>query len=158
MRERGMIFNSENVRAILKGSLTATRRPIKPQPDHRGVLEPAMAPGAGAHWNKWAIWREGRIKKIRCPYGKVGDLIYVRETFAKTGLGVPDEKTGKIHIAYRADGKIDRRVLVFEKWIPSIHMPKWASRIMLEITDVKVERVDDKPWVWIIEFKALGTI
>lgn len=82
-----------------------------------------------------------------CPYGKVGDQLWVRETFGmkvRTVVGTPHES-----LCYRADK--DNEICAYSasgneipvKWKPSIHMPRWASRINLEITDIRVERLND---------------
>ncbi|EML4684956.1 hypothetical protein R0C75_002121, partial [Citrobacter amalonaticus] len=77
-----------------------------------------------------------RSKQFYCPYGDVGDRIWVRETFSP----VPDheEPAGCSALLYAADGNGP-----YGKWVPSIHMPRWASRLTLEITGVRVERLRD---------------
>ena len=122
MTERGMIFNGEMVRAILGGRKTQTRRPVKfPVIDKNMGCELAGNElagelAAGNYWNS--------------PFGKPGDRIWVRETFGDCG----------VRLAYRADTDDGAKCKV-ERWTPSIHMPRWASRILLEITDVRVERL-----------------
>ncbi|CAI1535824.1 hypothetical protein MOW49_003695 [Serratia marcescens] len=166
MKERPVIFNSEMVRAILDGRKTQTRRVIanvspdnciplqKPTKTKDGIYTHVMdAPGHGL-----------------CPFGRVGDRLWVRETWSDVNLeGIPA-------VAYRADGDVyspmddesfldeygafnyeDHRVTKYHfaawysdliegiegVWRPSIHMPRWASRITLEITAVRVERLND---------------
>lgn len=143
MSERGMIFNAEMVRAILEGRKTQTRRPVKfPLIDKNMGCELAgneLAGELAAH-NYW-----------NSPYGKPGDRIWVRETFR-----VHCRATDVATLVYRASVRNSwteqtHRVPVAvcntpatpEKWTPSIHMPRWASRITLEITDVRVERLND---------------
>ncbi|EBI1579156.1 hypothetical protein H1Z79_000142 [Salmonella enterica] len=143
MNERGMIFNAEMVRAILDGRKTQTRRPVKfPLIDKNMGCELAgneLAGELAAH-NYW-----------NSPYGKPGDRIWVRETFR-----VHSRATDVATLVYRASVRNSwteqtHRVPVAvcntpatpEKWTPSIHMPRWASRILLEITDVRVERLRD---------------
>ncbi|EAX3090790.1 hypothetical protein GSO54_004822 [Salmonella enterica] len=143
MNERGMIFNAEMVRAILDGRKTQTRRPVKfPLIDKNMGCELAgneLAGELAAH-NYW-----------NSPYGKPGDRIWVRETFR-----VHSRATDVATLVYRASVRNSwteqtHRVPVAvcntpatpEKWTPSIHMPRWASRILLEITDVGVERLRD---------------
>ncbi|EJL8812385.1 hypothetical protein NM587_002588 [Salmonella enterica] len=143
MNERGMIFNAEMVRAILDGRKTQTRRPVKfPLIDKNMGCELAgneLAGELAAH-NYW-----------NSPYGKPGDSIWVRETFR-----VHSRATDVATLVYRASVRNSwteqtHRVPVAvcntpatpEKWTPSIHMPRWASRILLEITDVRVERLRD---------------
>lgn len=143
MKERGMIFNAEMVRAILDGRKTQTRRPVKfPLIDKNMGCELAgneLAGELAAH-NYW-----------NSPYGKPGDRIWVRETFR-----VHSRATDVATLVYRASVRNSwteqtHRVPIAvcdkqatpEKWTPSIHMPRWASRITLEITDVRVERLND---------------
>ncbi|HDH1794660.1 TPA: hypothetical protein PIV86_004135 [Klebsiella quasipneumoniae subsp. similipneumoniae] len=166
MKERGMIFNGEMVRAILDGRKTQTRRPIKwKQTRFTEIGE--REDGSNWPWSEDAehacdFWHP-------CPFGAVGDRIWVRETwgvashaFSDDGLmidWVPDRPATAIHempfgngyysgyAIYAADGDFtwgdddgyeDGRSC----WKPSIHMPRAASRILLEITDVRVERLN----------------
>ncbi|EDD8833845.1 hypothetical protein BXO00_24280 [Salmonella enterica subsp. enterica serovar Mikawasima] len=127
MKERGMIFNGEMVRAILDGRKTQTRRPIK----WKQTRFTEMAErDDGSLW-PWAedCERGGDIW-FACPFGEVGDRIWVRETFC----AVPDheEPAGCSALLYAADGNGP-----YGKWTPSIHMPRWASRLTLEITGVR---------------------
>ena len=114
MKERPIIFSGEMVRAILDGRKTQTRRVIKPQP-----------------------LRDYAELRSRCPHGVPGDRLWVRETH-----GFLAEQ-----VLYRADVPSDfeeyKKTAFWrvEKWRPSIHMPRWASRITLEITGVRVELV-----------------
>ncbi|MHA4212418.1 hypothetical protein ACXP0Y_22790 [Klebsiella pneumoniae] len=144
MKERGMIFNGEMVRAILDGRKTQTRRIMAPQP------EPCPR---GGHWwpsNVFKIMLHvedemqngkggwGGLVGDACPFGDVGDRIWVREAFA-SGLST------KSTLAYRATHKREDLEDGFYdtiKWTPSIHMPRRASRILLEITGVRVERLN----------------
>ncbi|WP_177336200.1 hypothetical protein [Klebsiella variicola] len=165
MTERGMIFNAEMVRAILDGRKTQTRRPIKWKQTRFTEI------GEREDGSKWP-WSEDAEHACDfwhpCPFGAVGDRIWVRETwgvvshaFSDDGLmidWVPDRPTTAIHempfgngyysgyAIYAADGDFtwgdddgyeDGRSC----WKPSIHMPRAASRILLEITDVRVERL-----------------
>lgn len=130
MKERGMIFNDEMVRAILVGDKTQTRRIVEEKFYGRAVAAELLAK--------------------HCPYGQPGDRIWVRETYRVHG-----KATDVATLVYRASVRNSwteqtHRVPVdvcnkpvSEKWTPSIHMPRWASRILLEITDVRVERLHD---------------
>ncbi|WP_140186947.1 hypothetical protein [Providencia stuartii] len=166
MKERGIIFNSEMVRAILDGRKTQTRRVMKVQP----VLNGNWWEAYGAAWGK-----ENKSVPVvpchslanNCPYGQVGDRLWVRETWQ--GPLVDSEKAYDLfkdpapyqkveNCVYKADGGHAPEYIDFDDnfrqgWRPSIHMPRWASRITLEITDVRVERLqaatDD-------DFKAEG--
>ncbi|HBQ5895010.1 morphogenetic protein [Klebsiella pneumoniae] len=151
--ERGMIFNAEMVRAILDGRKTQTRRIIKPQPE---------ATLSGSLSGKWLsrplnglLLPKIEDIAIHCPFGVVGDRIWVRETFQGPLFDydlmdsyckdpTPFEKPE--FCVYKADGVpapefYDADDELHSCWRPSIHMPRWASRILLEITDVRVERL-----------------
>jgi len=125
MKEHPILFNSEMVRAILDGRKTQTRRLVKPQP--WWVADPSV-PFSTPDADPKGI--------IKSPFGTVGDRLWVRETWGQVSFGKPHHS---LDCFYRADGD-SSRVL---KWHPSIHMPRWASRINLEITAVRVERVQD---------------
>jgi hypothetical protein len=181
MKERPILFNSEMVRAILKGRKRQTRRVIKPE------------------WSRCLDfdYPEDQQKAVdQCPYGVIGDRLYVRETWVvpnSEGCAPRDITPGQ-KVFYRATDE-------YTWWRPSIHMPRWASRFTLEITDVRVERLkeislhdinaegtpdtldralrpfgsrrehfqrlwdsinskrgyswESNPWVWVIEFKVL---
>ena len=132
MKERGMIFNGEMVRAILGGRKTQTRRIMKNQPAGDNPDTPALIRSVGGGFQWYGHYGESSI--FNCPFGAVGDRIWVRETFC----AVPDheEPAGCSALLYAADGNGP-----YGKWTPSIHMPRWASRLTLEITGVRVERL-----------------
>jgi len=131
MTEHPIIFNGAMVRAILDGRKTQTRRVIKPHP---------------------------KVHHIHtCPYGQTGDRLWVRETWLATDcaaapfIGPPRDIVGtNAHIYYRASLGMqhikqhpDYRPETEYKWRPSIFMPRWASRLTLEVVSVRVERVQD---------------
>lgn len=138
-----MLFNTEMVNALLEGRKTQTRRPIKfpVRYSHESGFsfmdkkEKWWACGAGFKYSD-------TVKNFVCPKApwQIGDLIYVRETHHRSHTGV---------VTYRADSGIDpfsedcgEDCSMFgEKWIPSIHMPRSASRITLKVTGVRVEQV-----------------
>ncbi len=138
--EHPIIFSGEMVRAILAGRKTQTRRVIKPQPE---VMHESTRP------ELW--WGDNRPLYAEsfatyCPYGLRSQRLWVRETFCvcdddqKNGMWA-GEHPDHIH---RADWNgPDPQYEGFSKWKPSIYMPRWASRILLEITDIRVERVRD---------------
>lgn len=134
MKERGMIFNADMVRAILDGRKTQTRRPIKWKQTRFTEIGERED---GSYW-PWSEDAEHACDFWHpCPFGAVGDRIWVREAFA-SGLST------KSTLAYRATHKREDLEDGFYdtiKWTPSIHMPRWASRILLEITGVRVERL-----------------
>ncbi|HHH3032401.1 TPA: hypothetical protein ACPZXY_004124 [Serratia marcescens] len=159
MKERPVIFNSEMVRAILDGRKTQTRRIVKVQPEpsktragdfwfsskklesmvHVSDFMPGNSPIADCHLF---------FQEHCCPFGQVGDRLWVRETFAGHYLDddqiqdIKDDRNKAEDLCeYRADYSDDADCV--DGWTPSIHMPRWASRITLEITAVRVERLND---------------
>lgn len=136
-KERGMIFNADMVRAILSGQKTQTRRIMKNQPAGDYPDSPVMVRNieSGFQWHG----KHGESSVFPCPLGTVGDRIWVRETHHLDQYGY----------TYKADGdwiKDMRENGAFgcdEKWTPSMHMKRCASRILLEITNVRVERLND---------------
>lgn len=132
-KERPIIFNGAMVRAILDDRKTQTRRLVT-------LREFCRSPLSGYDWHfrdRCGCWNDVSTEwlLLRCPYGKVGDKLWVRETFCV-------EDDGKI--VYRADGAgISSLSYLAKTWRPSIHMPRWASRITLQITGIRVERVQD---------------
>ncbi|MCU6552076.1 hypothetical protein [Klebsiella pneumoniae] len=161
MKERGMIFNSEMVRAILDGRKTQTRRPIKWKQTRFTEI------GEREDGSKWP-WSEDAEHACDfwhpCPFGAVGDRIWVREAYrfpaslddvSPTGVGEMAVATGYrkpwAPTFYEFTGTFSDGWKGFEtppkvsdagKLRPSIHMPRWASRILLEITSVRVERLN----------------
>lgn len=138
MKERGIIFNGAMVRVILSGKKTQTRRAITAKTLH--LFDVAAKVGECHHLNSGdpADERSQPYYRQFCPFGQPGDRLWVRETFAH---GLCTKST----LAYKATHKPeDLEDGWFEKikWTPSIHMPRWASRITLEITDVRVERLN----------------
>ncbi|HDE2051496.1 TPA: hypothetical protein PCF70_002386 [Klebsiella pneumoniae] len=146
MKERGMIFNGEMVRAILDGRKTQTRRPIKWKQTRFTEI------GEREDGSKWP-WSEDAEHACDfwhpCPLGAVGDRIWVRETFCTVddtqyggGKWVDYRATPKFEASHPAGWDCAPNDAEALKWRPSIHMPRWASRILLEITDVRVERLN----------------
>lgn len=156
MKERPILFSGPMVRAILDGRKTMTRRVIKPQPR---LIEPSMR----WYWEK-ALDVNGRplVDASRqwweyygtSPYGKPGDQLWCRETWAPFIRG--DGGDGYVRlIRFAADGA--EIVVPPEHWAwwdkqenkhgyrgrPSIHMPRWASRLTLEIEEIRVERLQE---------------
>jgi len=137
-----ILFSTDMVRAILDDRKTETRRVVKPQPPkNTDYLEPEDVEGNG--WLCISNFDGGEFKDgdhwRKCPYGQVGGRLWVRETWMpETENGI---KTGGI--IYRATDKPEKDGENPLRWRPSIHMPKSASRITLEITDIQIERVQD---------------
>lgn len=133
MKERGIIMAASSVRGILDGTKTLTRR-----------LAKLNAAGRVRRGKKnWHVDDPHAV--LACPLGVRGDRLFVKEAWAhaRGGIGCSMYRsvaTDAPTIAYRADG-----ALVGESfaWKPSLFMPRWASRITLEIADVRVQRVHD---------------
>ncbi|MFZ3192571.1 MAG: hypothetical protein WA154_05115 [Moraxellaceae bacterium] len=146
MKARPILFNAPMVRALLDDRKTQTRRIIKP-PGKWGAQFPICAPGLmAADHQVW--WHGEETEKVGvaadCPYGAPGDLLIVRETFLLPNT-VGGLKPREVHpsegVHYVADGEPHGDV--WDRKCPAIHMPRWASRLTLEITDVRVERLQD---------------
>lgn len=152
MKERPILFSGPMVRALLDGSKTQTRRALKVQPTH---FNPVGVP-------RRVVPSGGPSDVIRCPYGETGDRLWVRETWQGPLLqefevdADPDwhyashihQYQNPAHCEYAADGGpkpeyTDADDVMRQGWRPSIHMPRWASRITLEITSARVERLQD---------------
>lgn len=151
-KERPILFSGPMVRAILDGRKTQTRRAGKDQ-EHRPVDEDED----GWYWQK-PIGEEGIVYHsrvhVRCPYGVPGDTLWVRECWGAPDADHPLCVDGRKpqrgdRMVYRANpaddyqwgsGKPSQGGFV---WRASIHMPRWASRITLEVTDVRIERVQE---------------
>lgn len=156
MTERPILFSAPMVRALLDGNKTQTRRVVK--------MPPSWDCFVCADWgNGWWPYRsddgespnyDNNEIPMRCPYGQPGDRLWVRETWycddfrvqrgpyvKPDDLDVDDARaTGML--VYAADGAAPYEAEQ-PVWKPSIHMPRWASRILLEIVSVRVERLQD---------------
>lgn len=151
MAEKPILFSRPMVRAILDGRKTQTRRVVTPQPTSAEV-----APHCENGWWMWRKWMKDqagapsiRLGDRLCPYGVPGDRLWVRETHAPRAdcwgswaKSVERKRNlmGDRELCYRAT--TDHRDWV-EKWRPAIHMPRWACRIVLEVTDVRVQRLQE---------------
>jgi hypothetical protein len=155
MTERPIIFSGESVRAVLEGRKTQTRRVVKYQGDME--FDPAD-PHFGPYWLSYA---DGENAKVRCPHGVPGDKLWVREAWEL----IDHEGDYRVQVAYPADdiGGLSAAVWATAPkwWIYArgvdaegeplrkhgtqspLFMPRWASRITLEITDVRVQRVQE---------------
>ena len=135
-KERPILFSGPMVRAILEGKKTQTRRVVKRQCDME--FDPAD-PHFGPYWLSYATEAEGEDAKVRCPYGEPGDSLWVRETWAvphEYDAMAPSEigASAPWHYAATEDlGGLRKR--------QSIFLPRRGSRITLEITGVRVERL-----------------
>ncbi len=139
MADRPIIFSAPMVRAILAGTKTQTRRAIKAQPNAVHDGEPYWFIGGYRVWGyrpATAVPLRAGGNPMPCPYGQRGDRLWVRETHMDLGACY----------IYRAEADAEReRALVApgQRWRPAIHMPRSASRITLELTAVRVERLQD---------------
>ena len=169
MKERPLLYTAPMVRATLNNTKTQTRR-------LRGLDRINASPNDWSHpgsigddHNLYArfINKDGDVVDVKCPYGKPGDQLWVRETWQYADW----TEDGYPFIKYEADGSlvlheripedwddrleriwvklseeenynIDKRA-ADRKWRPSIHHPRWASRIQLEITNIRVERLQE---------------
>ncbi len=168
IKERPILFSGPMVRAILEGRKTVTRRAMKVQP-HDGAMvtvEHFNTTVTDRHGNQdagpevfGAWWSDGECS-LTCPYGQPGDRLWVRETWGIEMLAGYSEEGGyssEYELRYRADdsereisvaaGEPDPWLKLYDsqrgEWRPSIHMPRAACRMVLEITDVRVERLQD---------------
>ncbi|HHN8388123.1 hypothetical protein ABMZ76_00100 [Morganella morganii] len=162
MKERGIIFNTEMVRAILEGQKTQTRQIVKAVPTthdfHGWVMSSTCTKDEGKAC--WAIGNSPLLKdpiRLNCPLGKIGGRLWVRETWQ--GPLVDYENANRLYkdpepfqtiknCVYKADAGaypeyFDADDNLRYGWKSSAQMPRWASRILLEITGVRVERVQD---------------
>ena len=140
MKERPILFSGPMVRAILSGAKTQTRRVVK-------LTDAGRVRDVGSRRN-WHIGDPDAV--LACHYGQPGDRLWVREAFMPCPLENPTTCPSRWNIAYASDAEqVERQAPAgynpmlynYERWTPSIHMPRWASRITLEITSVRVERL-----------------
>lgn len=135
MKEYPILFSTEMVRAILEGRKTQTRRVIKPQPYFENTHF-----GTRTHL-AWITSSFRTLEEIAqyCPYGQVGDRLWLRETFCQ----VCYKKDNVKDVCYKEDLDVEHMACKLVKFTPSIHMFRWASRITLEITDIRVQRLQE---------------
>lgn len=139
MKERPILFSAPMVRAILEGRKTQTRRLVK----HKHLTEETHARALQVGCRK-AI---DELSELPCPYGAVGDRLWVQESWAAGCCESPTEITcapsamnpRETALYYAACNYPQTQF----KWRPSIHMPRWASRITLEVIGVRVERLQE---------------
>lgn len=147
-KERPILFNADMVNALLAGRKTQTRRALSPA----NIRDINIASQLGeCHPLNHLTEADMSYVLSFCPFGQVGDLLYVRETHAVVG------DPGKLpcprrYLVYRADyphcvsESFDRDSIPSiedVRFTPSIHMPKWAARIQLRITNIRLEKVVD---------------
>lgn len=152
MKARPIIFKPDMVSAILDGRKTKTRRIVKPSPGYQASwMEPRLlleCPSASIASVDGAVGAQfehplgGPFSWVRCPYGQPGDLLWVRETWQQSGLayGNPTAGAGRMH--YRADADHGWQPY-WGGWRSPMFMPRWASRLTLRVTGVRVERLQE---------------
>ncbi len=162
MAERPILFSAPMVRALLDGTKTQTRRPVALPRKRQGFV--MLNTGAG-WWpyqsddGESELCNDGMEHPYSCPYGQHGDRLWVRETWRHTAnsldeaRAITEDITSGIAVDWRATyidncmrelgfSREDAEMADdFETWRPSIHMPRWASRILLEVAAVRVERL-----------------
>lgn len=157
MSERPTLFSSDMVKALLAGKKTQTRRVLRPRLQEAiAFMDGDTEVGCIISWSEdgyagdgWYVHsaeypEEGAEYLGQCPYGLPGNLLWVRESWAEVPWVDTEGKEGS-RVLFRAD-EPGRNVFDPERgdrWRPSIHMPRWASRIALRVTDVRVERLRD---------------
>jgi hypothetical protein len=175
-RERPVVLAAAEVRAILDGSMTRLRRVIKPQPACGCRYEINGAESAALHvageWGKDIVFvpptPTSKDHRLPCPFGKPGDLLWVRESWALVcciedelddlGGVIPATKPRLSQVWHRAghirerDGREDNGF----RWRPPLAMPRWAARLFLRVESVRVERPDaSSPWEWVVAFSRI---
>lgn len=156
MKERPILFSTPMLQAILAGTKTQTRRVVKPQPNGVWSIPPITV--VDGRWGS-----NGCVSDLRCPYGKPGDRLWVREAWMLPTEPAEDMITVDYRACLEAETQGCDRVFLDDVtdamfqdaqriwdsdvkharsgWRSGIHMPRWASRLLLEITDVRVERL-----------------
>ncbi|KPZ11483.1 Uncharacterized protein ALO94_02102 [Pseudomonas syringae pv. spinaceae] len=143
IKERPILFSAPMVRAIQEGRKTVTRREVK--------VQPRSSADIGSFGRGQPFIRHPDVTKANpeCPYGRPGDRLWVREAWqadAQVNEVAPRELSHGEPIRYPADGASRQTgcsMITPGKTRPSIHMPRWVSRLLLEITAVRVERLQD---------------
>lgn len=145
MKERGIIFSAPMIKALLAGTKTQTRRLNK-------LREFGPSTTRGYDWtfrDKRELWNDVMHEQLlaRCPYGKVGDRLWCKEGHALRSDVDPMTDLGKArhYLIYRSDhdGELSSEWHHYGGWRSPLFMPRWASRITLEITEVRVQRVQE---------------
>ena len=145
MTDKPLLFSGPMVRALLEGRKTQTRRILKIR-GHKTFSFFGPSDTAGYDWHlrdsqrRWHDLRDAQLRQ-RLGY-EPGDLIWVRETFNQSGFPWPNLAQGLGRLHYQADPDHGWQPY-WGRWRPSIHMPRWASRLTLLVTDVRVQRLQD---------------
>lgn len=162
-KERPILFSAPMVRALLDGSKTQTRRILKSNCQEIGERDD----GSRWPWSEHPLTADDHWHA--CPYGQPGDHLWVRETFQGPLFdgdrepeyrADPEAFNRPEYCEYAADGGQAPEFMTMDdervcRWRPSIHMPRWASRILLEIVSVRVERLQD---IGVEDIEAEGVV
>lgn len=142
-KERPILFRPELVRKILDGKKWMTRRPVKPQPVNNISCDYDVKRDTLDY-----VWTDDDWREFRSPFGYAGDVLWVRESVRRHWIGGHSNGVSTEHTEWRyGDGEPVKlkypwpTAFQVKKAIPSIHLPRDACRLRLEITDVRVERV-----------------
>lgn len=145
LKTRPILFSGAMVRAILSGSKTQTRRVVKPCKKYLpelSIVEEFVHGPVDEVWTAFRKDAEGDnepLGGIVCPFGQEGCKLWVRETHAIVDSAPYADGQSDETALYKADWKEG----IQPRWRPSIHMPRWASRITLEVASVRVERLQE---------------
>jgi hypothetical protein len=152
MTDRPILFSGPMVRALLDGTKTQTRRVLKPQPLQwqAAVIDilPPTQDGSGNWGQVETVWSGAGMcepdHEVWHPirHHRVGDRLWVRETWAFDVNAIGSMRDEEGPFVYAADPS-GARTRLCERWTPSIHMPRWASRLTLIVTDVRVQRLQE---------------
>ncbi len=153
LKERPILMHARSIQGILAGRKSQTRRIIKPQPTIWASSVPGMEDIGGLEWKSLRFEADGDLDiESVCPYGEPGSRLYVKETYWHRKTCPIKPRWPNAHeqheggcIRYQASEypECDFRLTEGYRKHSSIHMPRWASRLVLEITDIRVERVQD---------------
>jgi hypothetical protein len=138
MTEHPILFKGHLVREILAGRKTVTRRIVRIG-DHARAQFGSLRNGVASFHD--SIPDDPCPIEVKCPYGVAGDKLWVREMWRTIGEVPTSECSGPRDILFAASASETQ--LAIHKWRPSIHLPRWASRIDLQVRSVRVERLRD---------------
>lgn len=147
IKERPILFSGAMVRAILEGRKVKTRRIVKPQPEFSMPLF-NLPNSTTWGYHSGIDWGDPEEPTWSCPYGQAGDRLWVRETWRPALTENEHECFAyRATMSYRCNkpmpGDWESMTAINGGWKPSIHMPRKASRIILEVTNIRVERLQD---------------
>lgn len=146
MNTRPILMSAPMVRSILANTKRQTRRVVKPVGSDGGFVLQDYGNGWWPYRSddgESAVTSDGNETPHDCPYGQPGDRLWVKETFCRVdGQTMPWIETD-YRATYKAGDRLGDTLGIKKRWTPSIFMPRHASRITLEVTGVRVERLQD---------------